>query len=185
MAFSNFCVFWASPDTGASTEANIALSNRGEYLVALGRPADALDPLHRALADFEAQLGADHQFLGFPLTALGRALLALGRPACIWRQAAIEGLERMGRPYRVLYSSGNAGAVAAAVLAGLAVSVFPESGLRPGMRVLGTSDGFPELPSCRVGLVRNPHQQSALAEALSEHIISSLDNLSAAADAAE
>ena len=111
--------------------------------------------------------------------------LALGRPACKWRQAAIEGLELMGRPYRVLYSSGNAGAVAAAVLAGLAVSVFPESGLRPGMRVLGSSDGFPELPSCRVGLLRNPHQPSALAEALSGHIISSLDNLSAAADAAE
>jgi DNA-binding transcriptional LysR family regulator len=111
--------------------------------------------------------------------------LALGRPSCKWRQAAIEGLERMGRPYRVLYSSGNAGAVAAAVLAGLAVSVFPESGLRPGMRVLGSSDGFAELPSCRVGLLRNPHQPSALAEALAEHIISSLDNLSAAADAAE
>jgi DNA-binding transcriptional LysR family regulator len=111
--------------------------------------------------------------------------LALGRPACKWRQAAIECLERMGRPYRVLYSSWNAGAVAAAVLAGLAVSVFPESGLRPGMRVLGSSDGFAELPSCRVGLLRNPHQQSALAEALAEHIISSLDNLSAAADAAE
>jgi DNA-binding transcriptional LysR family regulator len=111
--------------------------------------------------------------------------LALGRPACKWRQAAIEGLEFMGRPYRVLYSSGNAGAVAAAVLAGLAVSVFPESGLRPGMRVLGNSDGFPELPSCHVGLLRNPHQQSALADALAGHIISSLDNLSAAADAAE
>jgi DNA-binding transcriptional LysR family regulator len=111
--------------------------------------------------------------------------LALGRPSCKWREAAIEGLERMGRPYRVLYSSGNAGAVAAAVLAGLAVSVFPESGLRPGMRVLGASDGFPELTSCRVGLLRNPHQPSALADALSEHIISSLDNLSAAADAAE
>jgi DNA-binding transcriptional LysR family regulator len=75
--------------------------------------------------------------------------------------------------------------VAAAVLAGLAVSVFPESGLRPGMRVLGASEGFPELASCRVGLLRNPHQESALAEALAEHIISSLDNLSAAADAAE
>jgi DNA-binding transcriptional LysR family regulator len=111
--------------------------------------------------------------------------LALGRPSCKWREAAIEGLERMGRPYRVLYSSGNAGAVAAAVLAGLAVSVFPESGLRPGMRVLGASEGFPELPSCRVGLLRNPHESSALAEALAEHIISSLDNLSAAADAAE
>ena len=64
-----------------------------------------------------------------------RLPLALGRPSCIWRRTAIERLESIGRPYRVLYSSSNAGAVAAAVLAGLAVSVLPESGLRPGMRV--------------------------------------------------
>ena len=64
-----------------------------------------------------------------------RLPLALGRPSCTWRRTAVERLESIGRPYRVLYSSSNAGAVAAAVLAGLAVSVLPESGLRPGMRV--------------------------------------------------
>jgi DNA-binding transcriptional LysR family regulator len=111
--------------------------------------------------------------------------LALGRPSCAWRRTAIEQLETTGRPYRVLYTSSNAGAVAAAVLAGLAVSVLAESGLRPGMRVLTAADGFPELPSCRVGLVRNAHDSSALADALAEHIISSLDNLSEAAQAAE
>ncbi|SRR6266540_833719 len=114
-----------------------------------------------------------------------RLPLALGRPTCGWRRAAIECLEAIGRPYRILYSSANAGAVAAAVLSGLAVSVFPESGLRTGMRVLNPADGFPELPSCRVGLVRNPHERFPLAEALAEHIISSLDNLSEAREAAE
>jgi len=114
-----------------------------------------------------------------------RMPLALGRPTCVWRRTAIERLEAIGRPFRLLYTSSNAGAVAAAVLAGLAVSVLPESGLRPGMRVLSASDGFPDLPSCRVGLVRNAHESSALADALAEHIISSLDNLSEAAQAAE
>ncbi len=109
-----------------------------------------------------------------------RLPLALGRPSCGWRRTAIERLESIGRPYRVLYSSSNAGAVAAAVLAGLAVSVLPESGLRPGMRVLTAAEGFPELSSCRIGLVRNSHETSALADALAEHIISSLDNLSEA-----
>ncbi len=109
-----------------------------------------------------------------------RVPLALGRPSCIWRHTAIERLESTGRPYRLLYSSSNAGAVAAAVLAGLAVSVLPESGLRPGMRVLTNADGFPDLPSCRIGLVRNAHERSALADALAEHVISSLDNLSEA-----
>jgi DNA-binding transcriptional LysR family regulator len=114
-----------------------------------------------------------------------RLPLALGRASCAWRRASIECLEAIGRPYRVLYSSGNASAICAAVLSGLAVSVFPESGLRPGMRVLSAADGFPELPSCRIGLVRNPHERNPLADALAEHVISSLDNLSEAARAAE
>lgn len=111
--------------------------------------------------------------------------LAIGRPSCAWRRILVEKLESMGRPYRVLYSSGNAGAISAAVLAGLAISILPESGLRPGMRVLTPADGFPELPFCRIGLVRNPHEASALADALAEHIVSSLDNLSETAQAAE
>jgi DNA-binding transcriptional LysR family regulator len=114
-----------------------------------------------------------------------RLPLALGRPTCGWRRVSLECLEAVGRPYRVLYSSSNAGAVAAAVLAGLAVSVLPESGLRPGMRVLMPADGFPELASCRIGLLRNAHERSSLADALAEHIMSSLDNLSDTARAAE
>jgi DNA-binding transcriptional LysR family regulator len=111
--------------------------------------------------------------------------LALGRQSCGWRRIALDCLEKVGRPHHLLFTSSNAGAVAAAVLAGLAVSVLPESGLRPGMRVLTPADGFPELPYCRIGLVRNPHETSPLADALAEHIVSSLDNLSEAAQAAE
>src|SRR5258707_14542325 len=69
--------------------------------------------------------------------------LALGRPTCAWRRIALERIESTGRPYRVLYTSSNSGAVSAAVLSGLSVSVLPESGLRPGMRVLSAADGFP------------------------------------------
>ncbi len=104
--------------------------------------------------------------------------LALGRPSCAWRQSATERLEQMGRAFRVLYASWNSSAVGAAVLAGLAVGVLPESAVRPGMRVLGASDGFPDLPSVRIGLLRNRHEPSALADALRQHIIQSLDNLS-------
>jgi len=114
-----------------------------------------------------------------------RLPLALGRATCMWRRSAIERLGAIGRSHRILYTSANSGAVAAAVLAGLAVSVFPESGIRPGMRLLTAADGFPELPSCDVGLLRNTHESSALADALAGHIISSLDNLSQPAQAAE
>lgn len=104
--------------------------------------------------------------------------LALGRAFCTWREAATLALEGVGRTYRVLYSSWNSTAVGAAVLAGLAVSVLPESAVRPGMRILGATDGFPTLPSCKIALVRNSAEPSALVDALSGHIVSSLDNLS-------
>lgn len=110
--------------------------------------------------------------------------LALGRPTCQWRDAAISRLAGNGRGHRVLYSSPNIGAVAAAVLSGLAVSVFPESALRPGMRVLGPADGYPPLPPCDIGLLRNRHEPSALADALALHIIQGLDNVTES-DAAE
>jgi DNA-binding transcriptional LysR family regulator len=111
--------------------------------------------------------------------------LALARPTCAWRRAALERLDGIGRAHRIAFCSGNAGAISAAVLAGLAISVSPESGLRPGMRVLTPTEGFPDLPFCRIGLLRSPHGTSALTDALAQHIISSLDNVSEAAQAAE
>jgi tetratricopeptide (TPR) repeat protein len=64
----------------ASTEAAMALSNRGEYLVDLGRPAEGL-PYGRDALSMEAQVGPDHPFVTFPLVVIGRALTALGRGA--------------------------------------------------------------------------------------------------------
>jgi DNA-binding transcriptional LysR family regulator len=103
--------------------------------------------------------------------------LALGRPTCNWRRAALDALDDMRRPHRILYASWNANAVGAAVVAGLAVTVLPESAIRPGMRVLGEADGFPRLPVCEIGLLRSWHQASPVVDALAGHIVSSLDNL--------
>lgn len=104
--------------------------------------------------------------------------LALGRASCQWRRAALEALEGVGRRHRLLYVSWNTTAVAAAVLAGLAISVLPESALRPGMRVLTEAEGFPDLPKVDIGLLRARGRSTPLAEALTGHIVSSLDNLS-------
>ncbi len=104
--------------------------------------------------------------------------LALGQPFCSWRRAATVALDGVGRPFRILYASWNSTAVGAAVLAGLAVSVVPESTVRPGMRILGASDGFPPMPSCKIALLRNTMEASPLSDALAGHIVQSLDNLS-------
>src|SRR3954453_1217196 len=103
--------------------------------------------------------------------------LALGRPTCDWRHSATEALEGAGRSYRIGYVSWHSTAVGAAVMAGLAVSVLPESAVRSGMPILGPSDGFPALPSCKIGLIRNRREPNPLADALGFHIKQSLDNL--------
>lgn len=113
--------------------------------------------------------------------------LALGNSTCDWRQSATEALERAGRPYRILYATCHSTAVGAVVLAGLSVSVLPESAVRAGMRILRPSEGFPALPSCKIGLIRNGQEPNPLAQALSLQIRQSLDNLGigAMAQAAE
>lgn len=111
--------------------------------------------------------------------------LALGRPTCAWRQAATAQLEVIGKAFRILYASWNSSAVSAAVQAGLAVSILPESAVRPGMRVLGPSDGFPTLATCKIAIMRAHTDQTALSDALAEEIKQSLDNLSGGRVAAE
>jgi DNA-binding transcriptional LysR family regulator len=105
--------------------------------------------------------------------------LALFKAPCLWRAAALAALDDVGRPYRVLYQSANSAAIAAAITAGLAVTVLTESALRPGMRVLGEAEGFPKLPMCEIGLVRARHGAATpVVDKLAEHIVSALDNLS-------
>ncbi len=111
--------------------------------------------------------------------------LALSKAPCVWRSAALDGLATVGRRYRILYTSGNSTAISAAVLAGLAVTVFPESALRPGMRVLSEVEGFPRLPTCEIGIIRSwSRPASPIVDKLAEHIVSSLDNLTVPAVAA-
>jgi DNA-binding transcriptional LysR family regulator len=78
----------------------------------------------------------------------------------------------------MLYTSFSATVVGSAVLAGLAVSVQPESALRPGMRVLTERDGFPALPDAEIGLLRGRREKNVVTEALVSHIRSSLDAMS-------
>ena len=74
--------------------------------------------------------------------------IAGGPQACIWRDDAVEVLNRIGRDYRVAYTSSNATAITSAVLADLAVGFLPESALQPGMRVISEDKGLPRLKRC-------------------------------------
>lgn len=103
--------------------------------------------------------------------------LALGKASCSWRIEATDALDQIKRPYRVLYSSPSASALSAAVLSGLAISVIPESAVRPGMRRLDEGDGYPKLPHCDIAMLRANGRSSSSVDALAKHIVESLNNL--------
>jgi DNA-binding transcriptional LysR family regulator len=103
--------------------------------------------------------------------------LALGRPDCNWRNAALLALDEVGRPHRLVFTSWNASVVGQAVLEGLAVSVLPESAIRAGMRVLKAEEGFPDLPFTEIAMIKPGSRTSPVADALERHIVGALDNI--------
>jgi tetratricopeptide (TPR) repeat protein/predicted Ser/Thr protein kinase len=65
---------------GPTSESRLQyLSNEGDYLVALGRPKEAVPVYEDALGRAE-KTGPESPILAYPLAGLGRAWLALGRP---------------------------------------------------------------------------------------------------------
>ena len=104
--------------------------------------------------------------------------LAVGPSECIWRKLAMEALNRVNRSYTISYVSSSAAALVGAVQAGLAVTVFPESAIREGMRVLDERDGFPRLPMCDITLLRSPGAVKAIHDTLCNHIVAAIGNVS-------
>ncbi|EWY38272.1 hypothetical protein N825_13775 [Skermanella stibiiresistens SB22] len=115
---------------------------RGELDLAV-HAADPLDRVGTVLLT-ERTIWVAHPEL--KLDPAEPAPLALFDRDCWWRDSAIKALERIGRPYRIAYTSESISGVKAAISAGLAVGVLAESTVEPPMRVLRESDHFPALP---------------------------------------
>jgi DNA-binding transcriptional LysR family regulator len=103
--------------------------------------------------------------------------LASGPQCCRWRENAVEVLNRVGRDYRIAYTSSNAMAIASAVLTDLAVGFLPESAVQPGMRVIGEDSTLPRLRDAEIALLRGSHAYGGIYDALANHIIASMGNL--------
>jgi DNA-binding transcriptional LysR family regulator len=103
--------------------------------------------------------------------------LALGPTTCSWRRLSMDALDRVGRRYRVSYTSASASALVGAVHAGLAVTVFPESAIRDGMRILDEKDGFPALTHCDIALLRSDNARLPMHDRLCNHLIAAIGNV--------
>jgi DNA-binding transcriptional LysR family regulator len=85
-----------------------------------------------------------------------------------WTRAA---LDAAGIDYRLAYHSSNVAAIQAVVGSGLAVMVSMEGLVTDDLRILGSDEGFPPLPSMSLRLLRNPAMASPITECLAEYIL--------------
>jgi DNA-binding transcriptional LysR family regulator len=88
------------------------------------------------------------------LSARGRPLpLVLSPAPCVYRSRAIAALDMAQTPWSIVYESPSHAGCCAAVRAGLGFAVMPRA-LKPnGLQVLGSSRGWPKLPSAEMCLL--------------------------------
>ncbi len=96
--------------------------------------------------------------------------IAVYNEECIYRQWALKSLAGQGRNYRIAFTSPSTSGILAAVKGGLAIAPVGRTTLPGDIRILGPADGFPELPSAVVTLIKAPGPQSMAVEFLAEHI---------------
>lgn len=92
--------------------------------------------------------------------------VALFDRACWWRDAAIEALERRGKPYRIVFSSQSVSGVTSAVEAGIAIGLLGRSSVEPHLTVLGEEQGFPAMPISRLVIGTAEEVEEPLAETM-------------------
>ena len=101
--------------------------------------------------------------------------LALFPDGCIYRQRAIRSLEIAGRSWRVAFGSHSLTGIQAAVACGLGVTVLPMSAVIEGHTLLGTHDGFPELPPSELALVTSTQPLSPVQREIAQYLATEVE----------
>jgi DNA-binding transcriptional LysR family regulator len=110
--------------------------------------------------------------------------LALYPPNCRWRQVVLDELDRAGRPWTVVLQSSGIAGILAALGAGLAITIFPESRLPRALRPLGRAEALPALPDFEF-VLRRGQTRSAAVDHLAETIAESFQPSAASRKARE
>lgn len=96
--------------------------------------------------------------------------LALLPEGNVYRDHAIEALERAGIRWRIACVSESIGGLQAAAFAGMAVTVLGRSTLVSGMREVGAPEGLPNLPPVELLLYKSASATSEAATALHDYL---------------
>ncbi len=95
--------------------------------------------------------------------------IAVFHDGCIYRQWAIQALERQNIKYRIAYSSPSISGILAAVKSGLAVAPIGTSIRLPEFRII-SADTLPALPSAKVYLNESENQNNQVIGHLARYI---------------
>jgi DNA-binding transcriptional LysR family regulator len=95
--------------------------------------------------------------------------LSVWEEGCVWRKAGIDGLDAVGREWRVAFQSAHISGQRAAILADLAVAPIPESSIGGDIIEVPVKHGLPKLPKYALGLVTGPDPSPAV-KAAADHL---------------
>ena len=87
----------------------------------------------------------------------------------------LEALDKRKGSYFLAYSSESYIGLASAVRAGLAVTAMAESGIPDDFRFLSAAEGFPDLPSTALGVLRRAGGDSRAIDSFNDHLIAAFD----------
>lgn len=89
----------------------------------------------------------------FTMPSCASLPLALSPVPCFHRQAGVGALDATSVDWHVVFTSPSQHGLHAAVLSGLAITVLPESDVRPGMKIIDGQYGLPPLPEAAFTLI--------------------------------
>lgn len=101
-------------------------------------------------------------------------LVTLPQP-CSYRRAAIEGLERQGRRWDVVFTSSSIAGIQAAVRAGLGIAVLPRSALAEGLRPADETLALPPLPRSAIAVFARKDVNAAIRTAFVDFLTEELE----------
>ena len=99
--------------------------------------------------------------------------LILYSPPSITREIVLAALERCGRPWRIVCTSGSLNGLRAAALAGLGITIFPGDLIPTGLVELPSGHGLPDLGTVEFVLLGTGKTLSGPAAELADAILAS------------
>lgn len=96
--------------------------------------------------------------------------LVLSPAPCVYRQGALEALDKAGVPWKIVYTSPSFAGATAAVSAGLGFTVFPRKMVPQNLAVYEFSRGWPKLKNAEICLLAKSDTSPAI-ESLINYII--------------